>query len=129
MNIVAIVLRLGTQLKKGERWQASHKIDGKQTPKRPVVSEFDCGINEGRTWFEFVFSEDDGEHTLHGIFSVNNDGEEIHFDGADVESDDVIVSHRWRNADLRGVIEFEFVAADKLHRYRFDATLAKLIDL
>ncbi len=127
MNIVAIILRLGSKLKDGESWQASYKIDGKQTSKRPTVSEFDCGLKDARPWFEFKFSEEGVDHTLHGVFSIGNNGEEILFDGVDVDSDDVIVSHRVRGTDIRGVIEFEFEAGGSQHRYRFDATVGRLL--
>jgi hypothetical protein len=127
LNVIGILSKLGSPLKDGHRWQASHKIDGKQTPERPKVVEFDCGLKDGLPWMEFQFTEPDGPHKLYGTFSPSNHGETILFDGADVEDDDVVVSHRIRGIEIRGVLEYEFVVGGHTHRYRFDATIAKLI--
>jgi hypothetical protein len=118
------------RLKEGRHWQASHKIDGKQTKERPQVAEFDCGLQDGELWLRFRFTEKDDQqadtpHELKGIFSFNNKNDQIVFDDTEVEEDDVVISHRFRGFEVRGVLEFEFLKGTESHRYRFDATILK----
>lgn len=126
MNPIAIVkkiLSIGTDLEDGKKWQASHRIDHRETSKRPKVSRFTCGLQDGEVWFRYEFSEEDGPHDMRGTYGFKNKNEVITLDGNDVEADDVIISHRFQGTKLRAVVEFEFEIAEVLHRYRFDATL------
>lgn len=125
MNVLAILIGLGGDIKKGSRWQASHKVNGVQTPKRPAVTAFDCGIESGRPWIRHTFTEDGQEHILNGRFGYGNDGEEILFDDTDVDSDDLIVSNRTQLNGVKAVLEYEFTLDGKSHRYRFDAPIAR----
>lgn len=126
LDIVKAITGAGPRLKKGDQWQASHKIDGKQTDERPKVTRFDSGLSaEEGIWFHFEFTETDGPHTLRGSYALNNKGETIKLDNEDVEEDNVILSNKWKMFELKGVIEFQFVKNGKTHRYRFDATVLK----
>ncbi len=126
LDIARLILKLAESLKDGQKWQASHKVNNVQTAERPAVSRFVCGLAAGEgIWFQFEFKESAKDHTLRGSFAVDNRNEIIKFDGADVEDDDVILSHRFRGAELRGVVEFEFLLNGQTHRYRFDATLMR----
>ncbi len=126
-QILSILLRLGGDLSDGGKWQASHRIDGAQTAERPKVTSFRCGLQDGKPWLAFEFTEPDGAHTLRGEVNIGGGAETIKYDGQDVDDDDVILSYRLRGAQIRGVVEFEFVSGGKTHRYRFDATVARLV--
>ncbi|HEY0866632.1 MAG TPA: hypothetical protein VGE01_04615 [Fimbriimonas sp.] len=127
-EIVRLLVGAGTRFSDGGRWQASHKVNGKQTKERPRVTRFVCGLSEEEgAWLEFEFEEEDGPHKLRGTFAVDNRDELVRYDDRDVEEDDVIVSHRFCGLGLRGVLEFEFVLAQDTHRYRFDATLMRAV--
>jgi hypothetical protein len=126
MNPIIIARKLLSDADKrdGRKWQASLRVDGVEQA-RPEVKEFDCGFESGGPWFEFLLEGD--PKSIKGWYTPSNRGEEIILNGSQVvESADVIISHRWQGARLRGVLEFDYDLDGTTYRHRFDTTLASL---